>query len=76
MKTFVDNVCRQVVERHLTRRLPSVFSAEKVAGLLDEDLLRIAGETPSRLAERKRLLNLRGDLESSLDELRRTKGMQ
>jgi hypothetical protein len=24
MKTFVDNVCRQVIERHLLRTLPDV----------------------------------------------------
>ena len=71
MKTFVDNVCRQVVERHITRPLPSIFSAEKVAALSDEELVRIAGETPERVAKRKQLQELRQNLESSLKDLRR-----
>jgi hypothetical protein len=72
MKTFVDNVCRQVVERHITRSLPSIFSAEKVAALSDEDLIRIAGETPERIARRKQMQELRDNLESSLKDLRRS----
>ncbi|EXJ61698.1 dynamin GTPase [Cladophialophora yegresii CBS 114405] len=71
MKTFVDNVCRQVVERHITRPLPSIFSAEKVAALSDEELVRIAGETSERVAKRKQLQELRQNLESSLGDLRR-----
>lgn len=71
MKTFVDNVCRQAVERHITRSLPSIFSAEKVAALSDEDLIRIAGETPERIAKRKQMQELRANLESSLRDLRR-----
>ncbi|KAK5246694.1 hypothetical protein LTR20_007371 [Exophiala xenobiotica] len=53
LKTFVDNVCRQVIERHITRPLPSIYSAEIVAGLSDEELARVAGETPQRSAKRK-----------------------
>jgi hypothetical protein len=71
MKTFVDNVCRQVVEQHMTRSLPSIFSAEKVAALSDDDLIRIAGETPERVAKQKRTQELREKLESSLEDLRR-----
>jgi hypothetical protein len=71
MKTFVDNVCRQVVERHITRSLPSIYSAEKVAALSDEDLIRIAGETPERVAKRKHMQELRENLEASLKDLRR-----
>jgi hypothetical protein len=72
MKTFVDNVCRQVVERHITRSLPSIFSAVKVAALSDEDLIRIAGETPERVAKRKQMQELPDNLESSLKDLRRS----
>jgi hypothetical protein len=70
MKTFVDNVCRQVVERHITRSLPSIFSAEKVAALSDDDLVR-TGETPERVAKRKQTQELREKLESRLEDLRR-----
>ncbi|KIW36744.1 uncharacterized protein PV06_11040 [Exophiala oligosperma] len=72
LKTFVDNVCRQVIERHITRPLASIYSAETVAGLSDEELARIAGETPQRSAKRKQLEDLRRNLESSLVDLRRT----
>ncbi|KAA8646750.1 uncharacterized protein ATNIH1004_005425 [Aspergillus tanneri] len=34
MKTFVDNICRQVVERHIINKLPDVFSPV-TAQLLD-----------------------------------------
>ena len=66
LKTFVDNVCRQVIERHITRPLISIYSAETVAGLSDEELARIASETPQRSAKRKQLQDLRRNLESSL----------
>ncbi|EXJ73554.1 uncharacterized protein A1O5_03315 [Cladophialophora psammophila CBS 110553] len=72
MKTFVDNVCRQVVERHITRPLPLIYSAEKVARLSDEELCRIAGETLETSAKRKQLQELRRNLEMSLQELSRS----
>ncbi|KIW22041.1 uncharacterized protein PV07_12559 [Cladophialophora immunda] len=72
LKTFVDNVCRQVIERHMARPLPSIYSAETVAGLSDEELVRIAGETPQRSVKRKQLQDLQRNLQSSLVDLRRT----
>jgi hypothetical protein len=71
MKTFVDNVCKQVVERHITRSLPSIFAGEKVAALSDGDLIRIVGERPERVAKRKQMQELQDNLESSLKDLRR-----
>jgi hypothetical protein len=45
---FVDNVCKQVVERHLIRDLPKVFQPESIVLLSDEDLRRIAAEPQRR----------------------------
>jgi hypothetical protein len=47
MKKVVDNVCRQVIERHLLKPLPTIFCPESVASIEDEDLNRIAAEAPA-----------------------------
>ncbi|KFY61302.1 hypothetical protein V496_05072 [Pseudogymnoascus sp. VKM F-4515 (FW-2607)] len=44
LKTFVDNVCRQVIERHILSNLSNVFSPTTVMSFLDKELLRIASE--------------------------------
>lgn len=65
-KTFVDNVCRQVIERHFLGNLPGIFSPHTVADYSDDELERIAGERPEVVEKRKRLneqlQNLRGGL--------------
>ena len=43
LKTFVDNVCRQVIERHLLNPLPQVFCPEEVAAMDDDELYKILG---------------------------------
>ena len=68
-KTFVDNVCRQVIERHLLRPLSTLFSPEMVAGYSDADLMRIASESSQTLAKRKQLRDLHSSLMESLMEL-------
>ena len=42
LKTFVDNVCRQVIERHLLNPLSRVFCSEEVAAMDDDELYKIA----------------------------------
>jgi len=71
-KTFVDNICRQVVERHLLQPLPDLFNPETVAFLSDDELERIAAESPTLRARRQELHDLRVNLEASLKDLRRT----
>ena len=71
MKTFVDNVCRQVVERHLLRPLPEIFCPERVALFADEELERIAAESLTLIDRRKELQELKESLTSSLRDLRR-----
>jgi hypothetical protein len=68
-KTFVDNVCKQVIERHLLRPLPKLFSPEIVAGYSEGELLRIAAESPQNLARRSYLKELRETLTNSLTDL-------
>ena len=69
-KTFVDNVCRQVVERHLLRNLPKIFSPQTVAELTDEELERIAGERPDVVEKRNRLHLELKNLRAGLKDLR------
>lgn len=57
-KTFVDNVCKQVIERHLLRPFSALFSPETVAAFDEESLNRIAAESEQAMARRKRLVNL------------------
>lgn len=71
MKTFVDNVCKQVIERHLLRDLPDIFSPPEVAGYTDEELERIAGETPEVVARRRELQEQLETLQAGLKDLRK-----
>lgn len=68
-KTFVDNVCKQVIERHLLRPLANLFSPELVAAYTDTELTRIAAESRQALARRAQLRELHEGLMESLSEL-------
>lgn len=70
MKTFVDNVCRQVIERHIVSGLPDFFSPTTVMELSEEDLLRIAAEPQRQKEKRAALSELAQGLRDSLLELR------
>lgn len=69
-KTFVDNVCRQVIERHLLNNLPEIFSARSVAGYTDEELEQMAAERPEVIEKRKRLHEELKNLRAGLKDLR------
>lgn len=71
MKTFVDNVCRQVIERHLLRNLPAIFCPENVASMSDETLNIIAAESQGNKEKRRQLRELHEALALGLQELRR-----
>ncbi|KFX96517.1 hypothetical protein O988_05265 [Pseudogymnoascus sp. VKM F-3808] len=66
MKTFVDNVCRQVIERHIVSDLPDLFSPMIVMELSDQDLVRIAEEPPQQKEKRATLSELAQNLRDSL----------
>lgn len=69
-KTFVDNVCKQVIERHLLRSLPGMFSPETVAAYSDEELERIAGEGESTITKRRQLRVMLESLVAGFTDLR------
>jgi hypothetical protein len=71
MKTFVDNVCRQVIERHMLQNLSDVFSPETVAAYNDKEIRRIGEETPENTVKRRQLRELQGNLVESLRGLKR-----
>lgn len=70
MKTFVDNVCRQVIERHILAKLSNVFNPMTVSSYSDEDLLCLAAESSKLTKRRVEASQLQEALEESLRELR------
>ncbi|KAL4780682.1 P-loop containing nucleoside triphosphate hydrolase protein [Aspergillus varians] len=69
MKTFVDNVCRQVVERHILAQLANLLDPVTVSSYSDDELLRLAAESPQIRERRAKALQLRDALEQSLRDL-------
>lgn len=69
MKTFVDNVYRQVVKRHIVAKLPSVFKPVIVSGYDTEELLQMAAESPQVGIRRDEARHLQEALEQSLEDL-------
>jgi hypothetical protein len=70
MKTFVDNVCRQVIERHLISGLVTAFDPVFVGKLSDDELFQIAAESQNVRARRNELLAMKKAFEESIQELR------
>ncbi|KAF2091126.1 dynamin GTPase [Saccharata proteae CBS 121410] len=68
-KTFVDNVCRQCIERHMISPLPEVFSPATVMELSDTELEKMAGESQEQQTRRRALEELVEGLRQSLNEL-------
>lgn len=64
-------MCIQVVERHILRGLPNLFSPETVAAYTDEELQRIAGEEHEKIIKRKQLQDLHENLVAALRDLRK-----
>jgi hypothetical protein len=71
MKTFVDNVARQIIERHIMAPLPSAFCPNSVSRLSDEDLLRIGSESEKQIAKRTKLTAETQGLKKSLKDLQK-----
>lgn len=66
LKTFVDNVCRQVIERHILCNLTEIFSPQVVLGFSDEELSQIASEPTAQRRRREKLVALVQGLRDSL----------
>lgn len=71
MKTFVDNVARQVIERHIMAPLPNAFCPNSVSQFSDEDLLRIGSESEKQKARREKLTAEAQGLKKSLKDLQK-----
>ncbi|KAI1136785.1 putative dynamin GTPase [Hypoxylon sp. FL0543] len=69
LKRFVDNVCRQVIERHFIARLPNIFCPQTIAKLSDEELLQIGSESRKQRNRRAHLTATAQNLRESLVEL-------
>ncbi|KAI6292488.1 hypothetical protein MCOR33_009822 [Pyricularia grisea] len=71
IKTFVDNVCRQVVERHIITPLPKIFSPITVSRFTDDELLQIGAESEKQNRKREKLKSRANKLRSSFKNLQR-----
>ncbi|UKZ83803.1 hypothetical protein TrVFT333_011616 [Trichoderma virens FT-333] len=71
MKTFVDNVARQVIERHIIAPLPTAFCPNSVSQLSEEDLLRIGSESEKHALRREKLTTQVQGLKKSLRDLQK-----
>lgn len=71
-KTFVDNVARQVVERHIISPLPRAFCPNSVSQMSDEELERIGSEPDLQRLHRERLSATAQGLRKSLADMQRT----
>ncbi|EEP82059.1 conserved hypothetical protein [Uncinocarpus reesii 1704] len=69
MKTFVDNVCRQVVERHIALSARSILTPTGALQLSDDQVKEIASETQSKQERRNELKMLEKCLRECVWEL-------
>ncbi|WDK19121.1 dynamin family protein [Colletotrichum graminicola] len=69
MKTLIDNVCKQVVERHILVPLPGIFCPTTVSRFSDDDLLRIGSEPDTETNQRHKLVTETHGLQNSLVDL-------
>ncbi|KAJ5936764.1 Dynamin [Penicillium verhagenii] len=69
-RTFVDNVCRLVIERHILAKLNEAFNPTTVSSYADDELISLAQESPQVATERSGAMNLRDALERSLNDLK------
>lgn len=69
MKTFVDNVCRQVIERHIIAKLPAAFLPVLVRQYEMDDLLQKAAESLKVILHRDEARHFQEALEKSLEDL-------
>jgi hypothetical protein len=70
MKTFVDNMCRQVIERHVVSGLVTAFDPVCVGKLSDDEIFQIAAESPILRTRRNDLQAMKKAFEESIQELR------
>ncbi|KAJ6257355.1 Dynamin [Drechslerella dactyloides] len=69
LKTFVDNVCRQVIERHILTDLSDIFSPVSVMQFSAEKVEHLGSESDEVQRKRQELEGLRAQLESGISVL-------
>lgn len=67
LRTFTDNMIVLAIENVLIKDLPSIFTTERVNQMEDDELKRLASESPEIQVDRK-------ELEKEYDDLK--KGLQ
>ncbi|KAB8240074.1 P-loop containing nucleoside triphosphate hydrolase protein [Aspergillus flavus] len=75
LKTFVDNICRQVLERHIISKLPVTFYPTQIGMIPDEDIKKIASESAETAKKRQELNSLADALQQSLSLLSQSTGV-
>ncbi|KAJ9130478.1 p-loop containing nucleoside triphosphate hydrolase protein [Pleurostoma richardsiae] len=68
---FIDDVSILAIEDCLISKLSTLFRSRNVLDMSDQDISRLAEETPESFLERKRLETKRGILETGLQSLKR-----
>jgi hypothetical protein len=71
LKTFIDNVAVQVVERHVDNELERIFSPMVVMQMSGEEISAIASEPPNISRQREHLLERKKALEGGRGIFRR-----
>lgn len=74
MKTFIQNVAIQAVERHIVRDLDQILSPLFISGLSDEDVLKVAGEPTSVKRQRDFLEDRQNKLKEGQGKFRAVMG--
>ena len=71
LKKFIDDVSVLAVEQCLVRRLPLVLSSDLICDLSDDDVQRLAVESPDIAPERMRMTEKLRILQEGLTQLTR-----
>ncbi|KAH9886830.1 P-loop containing nucleoside triphosphate hydrolase protein [Xylariomycetidae sp. FL2044] len=74
MRTFSDNMITLAIENCLVAQLPSIFTTERVNNMEDEELERLASESPENQAERQEIQKEIAALREALQICNRYKG--
>lgn len=72
MKTFTDNIARQVIERHIISPLPQAFCPSSVSDLSDKELTEIGSKPKDQSLEQTKLGNKADQLQRSIADLQKT----
>jgi hypothetical protein len=75
MKTFIQNVSIQAIERHVVRELDQILSPLFVSSLSDEDVVKVVSEPTSVKRQRDFLVDRLDKLKEGQTKFRDVMGM-